>query len=373
MARSQPGTMTRSRVQVEEGTLHMSIRAVILCSTFLFAASAFAREKSDVIVMKNGDRLTGEIKGLDSGVLHFSTDYIDGTCSIQWSRVDHLESKQLFVVITEDGSVYSGTLQTAGAVAGRPMHIEVSEGIERAKTIEQSQIVQVIQISDRFWQRFNGEVDSGIMYSKGNESTQYSLGSSLEYPRQRWAAGGALSSSLSSSEGSSASARNSLSTNALHLMRWNNWYYTGIANFLQSSEQNIQLQTELSAGLGRFLKNTNHAKISVRAGLAWQDTRYSQSANSQDTEKVVAAMVGTSLKFFRFKQTNLSITAVALPALSEPGRVFFDTNMTYYVKLFGKLNWNTSFYGNWDNEPPSHFSGSDYGTSSGLGLTFGNR
>jgi len=32
-----------------------------------------------------------------------------------------------------------------------------------------------------------------------------------------------------------------------------------------------------------------------------------------------------------------------------------------------------SFYGNWDNQPPPGFSGSDYGSSSGLSWTFGLR
>jgi hypothetical protein len=56
---------------------------------------------------------------------------------------------------------------------------------------------------------------------------------------------------------------------------------------------------------------------------------------------------------------------VCFPALSVPGRVRFDTNASYYVKLFSNLSWNASFYGNWDNQPPQGFSGSDYGTSSG--------
>jgi hypothetical protein len=57
-----------------------------------------AREKTDIIVMNNGGRLTGEIKGLDSGTLSVSFDYILGTASLDWSKVDHLESKQLFLV-----------------------------------------------------------------------------------------------------------------------------------------------------------------------------------------------------------------------------------------------------------------------------------
>jgi hypothetical protein len=351
----------------------MNVRNAILYSTLLFALPLLAREKSDVIVMNNGDHFTGEIKGLDSGVLYVSFDYIEGTSSVQWSKVHHLESKQLFVVKTEDGSVYSGTLQTAEGAPGRPMQIRISEGPERAETVEQTQVVDVDQTSDRFWQRFNGQVNSGIMYSKGNQSTQYNLSSSVEYPRERWAAGGAISSSLSSSTGSSVSARNFLGVDALRLLRWNNWYYSGLASFLQSSEQEIQLQTNLSAGIGRYFKRTNHAKISVLGGIAWQNTRYSHSTNSQTNPNVLVAMVATELKLFKFDKTNLDVSGTAFPALSQPGRVFVNTNVTYYVKLFRHLTWNVSFYGNWDNQPPAHFSGSDYGTSSGIGWKFGNR
>jgi len=84
-------------------------------------------------------------------------------------------------------------------------------------------------------------------------------------------------------------------------------------------------------------------------------------------------VIAANAKFFKFSKTNLDISATVLPALSQPGRVHFNTNATYYVKLFSNLKWNVSFYGNWDNQPPPNFSGSDYGSSSGLSWTFGNR
>jgi hypothetical protein len=351
----------------------MNTQVAILCSVLLFTAPLLAREKSDVIVMNNGDRFTGEIKGLDAGVLYVSFDYMDGTSSLQWTKVHHLESKQLFVVKTEDGTVYSGTLQTAESTAERPIQIQISESPEHVETVEQLRIVEVDQTANTFWGRLNGQVNSGIMYSKGNQSTQYNLSSSVEYPRDRWAAGANINSSLASSTGDSASTRNSLAINALRLLRWNNWYYSGLGNFLQSSTQDIQLQTNLSGGIGRYLKNTNHAKISVLAGFAWQNTRYSHSTNSQNNPNIAAAVVAADVKLFKFDKTNLDVSATVFPALSQPGRVFFNTNITYYVKLFRNFTWNVSFYGNWDNQPPAHFSGSDYGTSSGIGWKFGNR
>ncbi len=351
----------------------MSVRGFVLCSILTLAVPVFARDKTDVVVMKNGDHLTGEVKGLDAGVLYVNMDYILGTSSVQWSKIDHIESKQLFLVKTEDGSVYTGTLSTAETGGGRPVKIEVAETPEHKVTIDRVQIVQMDETSENFWQRFNGSINSGITYSKGNQATQYNLSSDVEYPRERWTAGANLNSTLSSSTGSSTSTRNSLGLNYLRLLRWNNWFYAGLGNFLQSSEQNIRLQTNLGAGIGRYLKNTNHATVSLLGGMAWQNTNYDQAAFPQPSQNVAAAMVGANAKFFRFNKTTLDMTAVVFPALSQPGRVYFNMNTSYYVKIFSNLTWNVSFYGNWDNQPPAHFSGSDYGTSSGLGWTFGNR
>jgi hypothetical protein len=103
-------------------------------------------------------------------------------------------------------------------------------------------------------------------------------------------------------------------------------------------------------------------------GAAWQNTKYQQPATTQNG---LSASIYGDLRFFRFSKTNLDITAGFLPSLSDPGRVRFDMNATYYVKLFSNLKWNASFYGNWDSRPPNGLSGSDYGSTSGLSWTYG--
>jgi hypothetical protein len=348
----------------------MNFSAVALAYAFLLAMAVFARENTDVIVMANGDHLTGQIKGLKAGVLYVSMAYILGTSSLQWSEVAQLESKQLFLVKTQDGSVYTGTLNTANAPSGRPVEIEVVESPGHEVELARSRIVELDMTSAKFFQRFNGSVNTGIIYSKGNQSTQYNLGAQVSYPRERWAAGASFNSTLSASTGASASTRNQVTVDALHLMRWNNWFYEGIGNFLQSSEQGILSQATVGGGVGRYLKNSNLARISLVAGLAGQNTRYQQKIAAQN---LTSALFVANLQFFRFNKTNGDLNALLLPVLSQPGRVKFNMNATYYVKLTGNLSWNVSVYGNWDNRPPNGLSGSDYGSSSGLSWTFGNR
>ena len=64
----------------------MEIRALILGCIFLCSLSLLAQEKKDLIVMKNGDRFTGEIKGLSGGTLFVSLDYVDGNIAVQCRR-----------------------------------------------------------------------------------------------------------------------------------------------------------------------------------------------------------------------------------------------------------------------------------------------
>jgi len=349
----------------------MNVRVVVLIAALALASPLFARTNTDVLVMKNGDRMTCQVKGLDAGVLYVSFDYIDGTASVEWSKVARLQSNQLFIVKTEDGLVYTGQLNTPETPVGQPVKIQIVETPEEEVVLNTPQIVGMSETSEKFWQRFNGQLNLGVIYSKGNQSTQYSFGSQLEYLRERWSAQATLNSTFSASSGTSPSTRNSLDLSGSHLLPWNNYYYSGLGGFLQSSAQGVTLQTTIGGGLGRYLKNTNQTKISVLGGVAWQGTNYQHSIVSVGNQNLATAVVSTNVNLFRFSKTNLSVSATLFPALSQPGRVHFNTNAAYYVKLVSNLKWNVSFYGNWDNRPPAGFSGSDYGSSSGLSWTFG--
>ena len=351
----------------------MKILSLLICAAVFFPSPLVGREKTDMIVMKNGDHITCEIKGLRSNTLYISVDYILSTLSVDWTKVDHVQSKQLFLVRTQDGTVYTGALSTPETSAGRPLQIEVLESPQEKVTLKREQVVLLNETSSNFWQRLNGHIGTGFTYSKGNDSTQYNLNSDINYPRERWSAEARYSSNLTANSGTSTSTRNEVGFSAMRLLRWNNWYYTGVTDFLQSSVQGIQLQSTFGGGIGRIIKNTGSTSLTVYGGFAWQRINYNEAAHPSPTQQVTSGLIGSSLKLFRFDRTTLTLNATFLPAISDPGRMHFNLSTTYYVKLFGKLDWNFTFYGNWDNRPPPGFSSSDYGTTSGLSLSFGNR
>ena len=79
-----PGT-PEVKPAIETGRA-VTIRAIVLCAALLFSVPVFAQANTDVIVIKNGDRFTCEIKGLSAGVLSVKVNYVDGDLACSGRR-----------------------------------------------------------------------------------------------------------------------------------------------------------------------------------------------------------------------------------------------------------------------------------------------
>ena len=90
----------------------VSLKTLVLTVGLALAlATEAAAQKTDVIVLRNGDRITGEIKGLVRGKLEVSTDNLS-TVLITWVEVVELRTKRMFVVELITGERTFGTLHS---------------------------------------------------------------------------------------------------------------------------------------------------------------------------------------------------------------------------------------------------------------------
>jgi len=354
------------------GRLKLPVILVMVAASVVWPA--LARDKTDVLVMKNGDRITCEVKGLDGGILRAELPYVDGTISINWLQVARLDSKALFLVQLQDGSTYSGRVITPETLPDVPVKFEIEEATaSKPVAIEKSDVAEMKQISGSILHSFDSGISLGAQYSKGNDTTQYNLAWDLGYQAVRWGGEVKYNSNLSSSTGAEAATRNQLDFNGYHLMSKKNNFWAGSLGYLQSSVQGIERQVTMAASVGRYLKNSNRVEWIALGGIGWQRNRYESDTAGQPVQNIGVAVFSSSLNIYVFKKTRLDLTGSYAPALTDRGRNFIKTNMSYYFKLFGKVDWDLSFYGNWDSRPPVHLQGSDYGSSIGLRYSFGNR
>jgi len=89
---------------------HLRAWLYVLWMALFFFEAAWA-QKTDIVALKNWDRITGEVKELKFGKLEYSTDDV-GTIFIEWDKVIFLKSKSTFELETEEGDKYFGTVDT---------------------------------------------------------------------------------------------------------------------------------------------------------------------------------------------------------------------------------------------------------------------
>ena len=139
----------------------------------LMSVPMIGRDKTDVVILKNGDHITGEIKSLSRGKMSLSTDSM-GTVQIEWEDVERVTSQWVFEVETETGLRTFGSLSPAT----EPERI-VIVGESFRNTLNQTSVVRLTQIEAGFWNRLEGYVDVGFNFARANRATQWTLGSEV--------------------------------------------------------------------------------------------------------------------------------------------------------------------------------------------------
>lgn len=120
--------------------------------------SISAHEKTDVVVLTNGDRFHGEIRKVTQGTLTLNTDPA-GTITFKWAYIGSLISDLPFQVHTTGGKDHFGT----PAVPDRPGEIKVV-GPSETHAVALSDVFFIMPLEQSFWLKLDGSVDFGFSY-----------------------------------------------------------------------------------------------------------------------------------------------------------------------------------------------------------------
>src|SRR5215207_6676428 len=135
---------------------HTTIAVVLL---LVFAAPAVAATKTDVVELRNGDRITCEIRKRERGKLTVKTDGL-GTVAIEWDDVERLTSKATYDVELESGDRVFGSLARGDAGT-----LVVSTSPDPAR-LQLADIVRIAPLGGTFWRRLDGSVAAGFSWHR---------------------------------------------------------------------------------------------------------------------------------------------------------------------------------------------------------------
>lgn len=339
------------------------ITALLLLVFATLSLPTFAAPKTDIVIFKNGDKLTGELKSLKRGQLNLNTD-ATGTISIEWDKIAHIESLQNIQVETNTGTRYFGHLEF-GEESGIVV-VNTGNGLQE---LEAERVILMSPIEDMGFDAFDIDLSLGYNFAKAGGVTQANIGIDVDYRTLVRIYSLTASTTTNDSDTQESSERANLGLQYKRLWR-NRWYVNGNLTLDRNDELGLELRTSLGGGGGRFLIQSNSMLLGVEAGL--QVSREKLFTEPEDTDSV-EAIFSLDWDWFRFDAPELdwSTSLEVIPSLTESGRVRANFDTGLYWEIFNDLKWGVEFYSSFDNKPQTDTaSTSDYGVNTTLTYEF---
>ncbi len=335
--------------------------AGVLFLTILFALGPLAAgaDKTDVVVLKNGDRVTGEIRGLQNGLLTYKTDDM-GTLSVEWERVVKISSQWLFILEDSSGKRHTGSLQEAA----EPGRVVVRTG-EGPVTLALADIVGIARFGSRLFQRFQGYLDVAFSLQKAQQERTLNISAEIDYNSRKWDVRTSASSYVSRQENTPKTTKYTLVMDVMRVFE-NRWSAAALSMVEQNTELNLALRLLGGLGLGRYFVRTNRHVLTGVAGLDVTRENYYDATPSKTGAE---AVIGLSYQTFRYVFPNMNISASvnAYPSLTTKGRVRLNFQTSIRSELFRRFYVSVGFVDNYDSKPGGETTTkNDYGLNLGL-------
>lgn len=323
-------------------------------------------QRTDLLVLKNGNHINGEIKKLEYGQLTYKTDDA-GTITVKWKDVMKLKSSDSFELTTEEKYVFLGSLDTTANVR----EISLIIGQERIP-LSMEKLVRIVPIKQKFFSRFDGSINAGVNYSKGSDVLKWNIGADLTYRTFH---------DLLDFSGYSEITRQRFTDDTTGITRKQNlelvyaryfnqrWLVSGFTGAEQNTELGLKARVYLGAAGGKDVVYTNLQALSLLGGVVG-NREYAESGGSTGNAEAVAIL---SYRIYKYSMPKVILTTTAqnFYSINNPGRIRLNADIRIDFELVDDFTIGFSNYHNFDNEPVSiGASQYDWGINTTLGYTF---
>jgi Protein of unknown function, DUF481 len=333
------------------------------------APSGAQAQKTDVLVLLNGDRITGEVKGLSRGKLDYNTDDA-GRPSIEWVKVRRLTSSHYFEVEVASGAKYFGRL----AEADRDGVIVVK--LDRADTLAVPSVVRISTLDAAFLQRVTAYLDLGFSYAKANSATTFNMDAEVKYRGPKYGSSIYVESYAQGQEDVPTTTRNTAELQGTYYLP-DRWSIVGLAQTEQNDELNLALRFTLGGGASRVFHQSNSGELTAAAGVVVAQERFHPAegdTNAAEEEQTnLEGLLYGQWDAYRYDTPKLDFsTSLSLyPSLSSLGRVRGELAMRIKYEVFRDFNVGLKFTDTFDSEPPEETaSKNDFISSLTIGWSY---
>jgi putative salt-induced outer membrane protein YdiY len=324
----------------------------------ILALSVTAFADGDVVMLRNGDRLSGTIAKLEGGKLIMATPYANEIV-ISWEDVVGLQSQTAHIVrIGPDNFVHARfTIRKDG------VFLE-SDDFRSARPVA---LEQVASIDIPPGARWNFAVDGSILGTKGNsDSLAWGFGAEAQRKTDddRLRFGVRHEYAESSHIGSTKNTRGFIDFNHDFTPVW----YGKLFGSLEHDKfKDLDLRTVVAAGPGYHFINTKALLLNGYAGLAYINENFIRNANDRS---YVSLVLGDEFRWFLTNSDLFYQTLDVYPSLEDTSDVLFQLGTGVRHTIIKGLFVDLGISDDYDTKPALGFKKNDFRYHGRLGYLF---
>ena len=339
---------------------------VVVLGWLGIAPGVQAAPKTDVIILVNGDRITGEIKDLAYGQLKLKTDYI-GTIYVQWNKIASIQTQQILQLELADGQRYFGRIPDPGP-GDAILRLTMSKAEVAPVEVRMTDVVRAAPLKERAWyDRLDGSFSAGYSYTQSSAVEQFNLAASVgsRNRKRKWRV---EAESQITTQAQGSNTQRATATGTIERFRRNARFVQYTGELTHNQGLGLDLRTLVGVGYGWYLYQREGVEWKAVAGITLQNERRSDGRSIQSSE----ASFNTEARLFRLDRPKRDILAsiTLLPSLTESGRVRGEASLRARQEFIDDLFLELSLYNSYDSDPPVGADTNDWGLVTSIGFTF---
>jgi len=341
------------------------IKHSLITAVFLFIAS-LSHSQTDTLFINTGEFLVGEVKELNNGIVTIETDYSDDDFTIEWDEVSLLKTDRTFIIGLSDGRKLDGPVSRDPSDSSKV----IIDDIDGPVSVPILDVVYFRGIKDTFLSRLSILLSAGYSLTKANNLHQFSLRSNIGYLTNNFSTDlyfNMIRNMQDVEEGESKTTRTEGGINfRFFIIR--DWFALVATDLLQSDEQKIDIRANTKLGIGNYLVRNYKLYFKIAGGGAWNYEKFMDPA--EDIRNSIEAFGVAEFNIYNIGDLDFLLSAVAYPSITEKGRFRSDINMDLKYDLPMDFFINMGFTVNYDNQPISGASETDYVFQTTFGWDF---
>ena len=337
---------------------HISLLIILM----LVSLTAYSNEKTDIVILKNGDRITGEVTSLEAGLLQLKTDTM-GTVKIEWRFISELISGATQRVESTDGRRWLGNLQKPAE--GDHILVNTEDGpVELSPT----EVVTVWPVAATFLDKVDLDMSVGFDYSKSTDIANFNLSVDFLHRGDERLTESSLRSDITRQESGDDQNRQDFRLSQQFLrpeQKFNTW----LVGLDSNDALGVDLRLYAGGAMGKYFIKNNNTWFSVSGGLMATQENPEKAESENNLEGVFSARY----RYFRYATPERSFdTSLSIyPSITDFGRVRSNLRSTFKLEFFEDLFWSMEFYATHDNEPLTEGAEKlDYGVITAIGWSY---